>query len=61
MTETNTNNFDQAEASLNALIQKQAEHEFAEEQNPYRQAAIRLLTNYAEPSFEQVQHELNNL
>ncbi len=66
--EHNTNDFDQETIAetvpndeLDALIQRLDEQESAEEGNPYRQAAIRLLTKYPEPTFDHVQHELNNL
>jgi len=55
------------EALLQAMKQeddaarKQAERESAEINDPYRQAAIRLLTRFREPNIQQVMYELTEL
>lgn len=40
---------------------QQDETATTEIENPFRQAAIRLLSEFPEPTYEQLQHELNNL
>jgi hypothetical protein len=40
---------------------KQAERHAAKEADPYRRAAVRLLTNFRQPNIQQVMHELTKL
>ncbi len=44
-----------------AAVEKEALMKAAEELNPYRRAAIRLLTKFRHPNIEQVEYELKRL
>jgi hypothetical protein len=51
----------EAMRTQDAAAYKEAEKEVAEINDPYRQAAIRLLTKFRQPNVEQVERELQRL